>query len=633
MIAQPYNKNSVEGDYVMCADSRAVWSIRCVAQSALSLLFAVFLFSSVAFSDGLKSTVCHFPNAGDGQTITIDMSAVQAHLINHGDYVGICPIPIGPDGAAIVIPGEIDVDIPAGALTGTVDIFIRRVSGQPGSLDVLYEIGPSGLTFDIPVQITVTYDSASLPATVVESDLLIADFTERMQPLLMTSVDTANRTVSGFTSHLSSYGMGSLESTGVNIDQFDSPATGWRVPIGDRNGLDLGNDLSLLEISNFQRFNYPKISFNSTGDPNDWYVATAFNKDRYANNGYHVEPSPVSNDVLDISSCADKGHTDPQSSKYSCKGSFHPGEDWNLIAENDEGQVVHAIADGIVLFKQSQNSSFGNIVVIGHKLESGEPVASVYAHLLAPSSLVVGSDVFKGNVVGRIGSAPSASPHLHFEIVKQNLLNIDSQGFVRIPVNRVLNRGWYWPGTDTNWISANYYEPSQFLKSRQQSGTAIYDEQRDGDIDYLANPLILDFEIGNNVISGSMFFLVPTDDFSTWTADFDIFDFTVPAGSQLVRVEYEYSGVSASPNTTTLSASWRILFGDFNNRCTLVTQSVLVPNSLPIIYDQCNGFPSSTINFPFSSGPLYQWDHGVSTGGSTLPIGGSWNYGLTFVVE
>ena len=39
-----------------------------------------------------KVTICHFPpgNPANMQTITIDWSAVPAHVANHGDYIGVC---------------------------------------------------------------------------------------------------------------------------------------------------------------------------------------------------------------------------------------------------------------------------------------------------------------------------------------------------------------------------------------------------------------------------------------------------------------------------------------------------------------------------------------------------------------
>src|SRR5215212_2176080 len=76
----------------------------------------------------------------------------------------------------------------------------------------------------------------------------------------------------------------SLNSTNIPI------ASSFRMPIGG----DIGEDLNLLTIDSFNNFNYPKVRFNENGnnrvDPNEWYVATAFNQNRYLNNGWNKEP-------------------------------------------------------------------------------------------------------------------------------------------------------------------------------------------------------------------------------------------------------------------------------------------------------------------------------------------------------
>ena len=115
---------------------------------------------------------------------------------------------------------------------------------------------------------------------------------------------------------------------------------------------------------------------------------------------------------------SDLNDQDISTSIYSCKGAYHPGEDWNLFVE-DLGKPIHAIADGIVLFNQSQqwrktkndswiSAGFGNVVIVGHKLADGKIVASVYAHMQDKSSFLPKAVIYKGDVLGKIGGSWTA---------------------------------------------------------------------------------------------------------------------------------------------------------------------------------------------------------------------------------
>ncbi|MEQ9452513.1 MAG: M23 family metallopeptidase [Pseudomonadales bacterium] len=380
------------------------------------------------------------------RTLNVSARSAKRHLKRHGDYLGTCPTKVDSTGGELVLSGEARLVVPPGALDETVEISVRRRSGEAGSYEAEYELLPEGLTFNFPVSLIIEYDRSQLPTNVIESDLAIADFTERMH-LVSSVVDTAAQHVSGELLHFSVYALATLEDSGVHVDDFTRAVTSCRSPIGEFNGNDLGNDLSLLDRSNFQNFNYPRITFNEAGQPNNWYVSTGFNQSRWLNNGL-AEPSLSSGSI------------------YSERGSFHPGEDWNRISGEDEGQAVHAIADGIVVLSQTQNTGFGNLLVIAHQLRSGELVASVYAHLQNPPDLVEGAPVNKGDVVGAIGGTPSLSPHLHFEVVSEELLNI-RDGRIMVPVNRSSGRGWHWPGTDSAYISNFYLDPTSFLRSEE----------------------------------------------------------------------------------------------------------------------------------------------------------------------
>jgi hypothetical protein len=97
--------------------------------------------------------------------------------------------------------------------------------------------------------------------------------------------------------------------------------------------------------------------------------------------------------------------------------STHQGAD---IVCGHGGGPVRAAADGLVLLanRSGWNSGYGRIVVLGHRLEDGTGVYTVYAHL-APGSIRVhpGQMVAAGTRLGRVGrSGRATTPHLHFEV-------------------------------------------------------------------------------------------------------------------------------------------------------------------------------------------------------------------------
>src|SRR4029078_9600709 len=74
-----------------------------------------------------------------------------------------------------------------------------------GAVSTVYEIGPTGTQFAMPVTLTLHYDATAL-AGASESSLRVAAFAGGWWQLLPGAVvDTQARTVSGVTTHLSPY--------------------------------------------------------------------------------------------------------------------------------------------------------------------------------------------------------------------------------------------------------------------------------------------------------------------------------------------------------------------------------------------------------------------------------------------
>lgn len=83
------------------------------------------------------------------------------------------PTGIGSAGGTVNGPNGAKVEIPAGALTTTVNIVVEQTTAGspalPGEFSVagsMYAFTPHGTTFAVPVTITVPYDAAAVPAGV-----------------------------------------------------------------------------------------------------------------------------------------------------------------------------------------------------------------------------------------------------------------------------------------------------------------------------------------------------------------------------------------------------------------------------------------------------------------------------------
>lgn len=99
-------------------------------------------------------------------------------------------------------------------------------------------------------------------------------------------------------------------------------------------------------------------------------------------------------------------------------GNDHFGTDYPAAA----GTPIPSAATGVVYYN-GIGTGFGNTVILYHGQNAvGEDVYTVYAHMQAASSLVIGETVQVGDFVGNVGSTgtggvPNGQNHLHFEIL------------------------------------------------------------------------------------------------------------------------------------------------------------------------------------------------------------------------
>lgn len=147
---------------------------------------------------------------------------------------------------------------------------------------------------------------------------------------------------------------------------------------------------------------------------------------------------------------------------------YHPGEDWNGKGggNTDFGQPVYSMAEGTVVFAENC-IHWGNMVLIAHRLPSGELVFSLSAHL---KDVMVreGETVQRRRQIGTVGRGyrdmSYTAAHLHLEIRKENM--------ARCPVV-------FWPAITAvqspgngkkhvmRYIEDHYYDPSRFITKRR----------------------------------------------------------------------------------------------------------------------------------------------------------------------
>src|SRR6266446_2250118 len=139
------------------------------------------------------------------------------------------------------------------------------------------------------------------------------------------------------------------------------------------------------------------------------------------------------------------------------RGTYHPGVDYYSTLN----APVYAVANGMVVRRQVDNTGYGSYVVIQHVLPDGEMVYSLYAHLSnfrpAPE---VGCPVTKGQVIGYEGASGEGSGgivHVHFELRLPS--GVDPWNTFLYPVG----------GTDPLHNINNFLDPDTFIAAHAGS--------------------------------------------------------------------------------------------------------------------------------------------------------------------
>lgn len=136
---------------------------------------------------------------------------------------------------------------------------------------------------------------------------------------------------------------------------------------------------------------------------------------------------------------------------------YHTGADINLPEDRDAHAPVYAIASGTVIYAKLGGGTWGKLIVIEHRLPSGQTVYSRYAHVES-IGVQKGQVVRRGDEIGRIGSAEGQFPyHLHFDISLTSALDRNPED---------------WPGTDETRLKRDYVNPLTFIRNHRPMTTA-----------------------------------------------------------------------------------------------------------------------------------------------------------------
>lgn len=100
------------------------------------------------------------------------------------------------------------------------------------------------------------------------------------------------------------------------------------------------------------------------------------------------------------------------------RGGHHKGDDINGIGgmNTDLGDPIHAIANGLVIYRGEPSSGWGKTLILAHRTPSGQILLSMYSHLHQSYS-PFNDLIYLGEPIGTVGTANLNYPaHLHLEM-------------------------------------------------------------------------------------------------------------------------------------------------------------------------------------------------------------------------
>jgi murein DD-endopeptidase MepM/ murein hydrolase activator NlpD len=133
---------------------------------------------------------------------------------------------------------------------------------------------------------------------------------------------------------------------------------------------------------------------------------------------------------------------------------YHTGADLVLWPGGGAHEPISATANGLVTFaKRVPNSTWGNVIVVGHTLDDGSEVYSRYGHV-EEMLVKAGDEVQRGDRIASEGNAfGQFAFHLHFDIS---------------PTKRLLQYPQDWPGLDRERLRRDYVDPLVFIQNNRE---------------------------------------------------------------------------------------------------------------------------------------------------------------------
>ncbi len=174
-----------------------------------------------------------------GYLIAITSALLTLNTCGGGDGGGITnvitvPTNMGPDGGTLTFEGgDVTVVFPAGAVSREIKVTCAEATSYPQDARVVggavYQFGPAGTNFALPVQLTVRYDESGVSGGVRENELRLFEAVgSNWDEVGGSAANTVANQVSGAIDGFSTYGVLGVPVSSVELDAYEKTLhIGW----------------------------------------------------------------------------------------------------------------------------------------------------------------------------------------------------------------------------------------------------------------------------------------------------------------------------------------------------------------------------------------------------------------------
>ncbi len=180
-----------------------------------------------------------------------------------------CEPTVGPAGGRVDRAGGwVSLDFPAGALSQDITVVVTPTSNVPTDPRIVdgttYVLAPEGLTFSLPVKLTIRYEPSGVAASLPKSSLRLSRLVSgEWQDVVGSSADTTRHEVFGSLDGFSTYGVRGLASATTCL------TTGWTlfwpICVDDRSAL--GQDYAQFDFGSTLKYHSGIDIFAPPGTP------------------------------------------------------------------------------------------------------------------------------------------------------------------------------------------------------------------------------------------------------------------------------------------------------------------------------------------------------------------------------